>query len=160
MACVTCFADVPTLASYKRVKPLTSIDAIGSEIIRRGTRSQYSHSELIVGNTWYSSSIQDGGCVRSKIIEYVPEYWDLVPLPWASAESIILFFRDTEGAPYGYADLLLQQSLRTHIDGRGWLCSGWCSTALGLPGGDEWYPGQLHQVCRRITEICGNICPS
>lgn len=144
----------PVLALYKRSKPVTDLDSFGTWFIKAWTGSPYSHSEIVIGTTWYSSSIQDGGKVRAKQIEYVPEYWDIVPLPWAGEERILDFFRKTEGQPYGWGDLILKQAFRTRIDGRGWLCSGWCSTALGLPGGDDWYPGQLHQVCRRITDIC------
>lgn len=150
---MTYFADVPTLASYKRVKPITSLDSLGAELIRKGTASPYSHSEIIVGNTWYSASIQDGGCVRSKIIDYVPEHWDLVPLHWASPDAVLLFFAETEGQPYGYRELLLRQVLRVHFDFKGWICSGWCAAALDISGGDEWYPGILHNMCQRITEI-------
>jgi hypothetical protein len=154
---MTFFASVPTLASYKRVKPLTSLDSFGSELIRKGTSSPYSHSEIIVGNTWYSASIQDGGCVRSKLIDYIPEHWDILPLPWASPESVLLFFAETEGQPYGYRELLLRQVLRLHVDLNGWICSGWCAAALMFPSADEWYPGQLHEMCCRVNQIVAKM---
>lgn len=144
----TYFADIPTLALYKRVKPITSIDALGAWVIRAWTRSPYSHCEIVIGDMWYSSSIQDGCRVRAKQIEYDPDHWDLIPLPWANPQSIIDFFEQTDGQPYGWADLFIQQALRLHIDGHGWICSGWCATALDLSGGDDWFPRQLGDVCR------------
>lgn len=149
---MTCIIDIPMLALYKRVKPVTGLDGLGAWIIRAWTGSPYSHAEIVIGRWWFSSSIQDGGMVRSKRIEYNPEHWDIIPLPWADAREIYNYFLRTEGQPYGWFDLFLQQFFRIHIDGRGFLCSGWCAAALGLPEHDSYYPGGLGSLCRWINK--------
>lgn len=149
----TLTAPVAILALYKRKQPVTDLDSFGSWFIKAWTGSQYSHCEIIIGSTWYSSSIQDGGQVRAKQIEYCPGHWDLVPLPWADPKRILEFFKETEGQPYGWWDLIFKQAFRTRLDGRGWLCSGWCAAALGFPDPDSWYPGALGAMCRHILTL-------
>lgn len=53
---------------------------IGNALVRRWTRSPYSHCELVIGDYCYSSSLMDKG-VRRKQIILKPEHWMLVPLP-------------------------------------------------------------------------------
>jgi hypothetical protein len=140
---------VPTLALYKRQKPLTSIDGLGSWIIREWTGSPYSHAEIVIGGLWYSSSIQDGSKVRVKEIQYDPDHWDLIPMPWLPKETVIDFFLKTINQPYGWIDLFLQQFMRIHLDGRGYLCSGWCAAAIGLTQDhDSYWPEQLGNICK------------
>lgn len=43
---------------------------------RQGERCPYSHAEMVIDGTCYSSSIRDGG-VRSKIIDLKSGHWDV-----------------------------------------------------------------------------------
>ena len=56
-------------------------------IVRKWTKSIYSHCEVVIGDEWFSSSPRDGG-VRMKKIEYKPEDWDLVEYKGVSEVAV------------------------------------------------------------------------
>ena len=125
---------------------------LGAWVIRKWTGSPYSHTELVIGDMFYSSSIQDGG-VRAKVIEPDSDKWDFIDLPWADQSKVLDYYDQTMGQAYGWYDLPLQQLFNTHIDGRGRLCSGWCAAALGLDDGDSFWPGLLGMVCKWVNSL-------
>ena len=50
-----------------------------NRLIRWWTGSQYSHVELVIDGTWYSSSHTDGG-IRSRVISGDSGNWDIYEL--------------------------------------------------------------------------------
>lgn len=44
------------------------------KVVRWWTKSQYSHVEVIVGDTWYSSSPRDGGVRSMQMEDYNAEH--------------------------------------------------------------------------------------
>lgn len=120
---------------------------LGNALIRWWTKSEYSHCEVVLGVTAYSSSIRDGG-VRRKWIDWNPKHWDCIDLPWADAAAVKKLFDDTRGEPYGYWDLLTRQIFNRPGDAPGWFCSEWCAAALGFASPQIYSPALLAQACR------------
>ncbi len=64
---------------------------VGNAVIRAWTRRQESHSELLLGDTTFASTIRDGG-VRSQSSRKTLaklEHWTIEPCKWITADQII-----------------------------------------------------------------------
>lgn len=122
---------------------------IGNRLIRWWTRSQYSHCELILNGIAYSSSLQDGG-VRNKHIDFDPDHWDILPLPWVNAARLRAHYQDTAGQPYGWPDLIWRQILNRAGNSKGWFCSEWCAAVIGLPNPQIYSPATLGEFCAEV----------
>lgn len=120
---------------------------VGNAIIRWWTKSAYSHCELVIGDVSYSSSLRDGG-VRAKRIDYNPDRWDFVDLPWGTENDVQMLYAQTKDEPYGWLDLLWRQVFNRPGDSIGWFCSEWCAAALGLPAPQSYSPATLGEYCR------------
>lgn len=83
-----------SLALYKA--PGTRLD----RLIRWRTGSIYSHVEIVIGSSWYSSSPRDGGVRRREIVPK-PGHWDLVPLD-ADIERVVQLYSRTMGQGYDW----------------------------------------------------------
>ncbi|MDX9716272.1 MAG: hypothetical protein RBT67_02760 [Thauera sp.] len=133
------------LALYKHKRRW--LGDIGPALIRWWTKSPYSHCELVIDGLAYSSSVMDGG-VRSKRIEFDPDHWDFVDLPWAEKTRALRHFHTTVGEPYGWLDLLWRQVFNHPGDAVGAFCSEWCAAALGLSHPQQYSPGKLGEYCK------------
>lgn len=118
-------------------------------LIRWWTRSPYSHCELVINGTCYSSSIRDGG-VRGKAMALPADKWDVIDLPWADAYGAQRWFDRHAHDRYGFVDLILCQLLGMRRDNRGVFCSEACAASLGLPDPTKYSPGTLAEFCRYI----------
>lgn len=114
--------------------------------VRLFTRGPYSHVELVrhKPKAWgkffaLSASGRDGG-VREKQIQYDPEKWDFVAIPWV-AQSSYDRGKDLIGARYDYLGILLSQlfKLQSH-DRDKWFCSEFCAHAMGLDHPQTYSP--------------------
>ena len=114
------------------------------------TGSQYSHCELVINGTCYSSSIRDGG-VRGKVMALPADKWDVIDLPWADEYAAQRWFNQHAHDRYGFADLLLCQLFGMRRDSRGVFCSEACAAALGLPDPTRFSPGELATFCDYIA---------
>jgi len=122
--------------------------------IRKWTRSPYSHCEIVIDNTWYSSSARDGG-VRKKNIHHNPENWDFIDIKiQVNDKNIIkMFFNKQIGKKYDYVGILLSQVIPLHEDIKNrWFCSEICAYTLQLidilpkDKKSNWYsPGRLYK---------------
>lgn len=121
-------------------------------LIRRWTRSDFDHCELVVDGAWYSSLLWSGG-VRATH-EQPPGEWVFVDLPWADAVYAQGFYLRTSDEPYDILGIIGAQIIaaRAHV-GNAWTCSEWCAAALGLPTPEMHNPGTLARLCERINEI-------
>ena len=94
-------------------------------IVRKWTKSIYSHCEVVIGDEWFSSSPRDGG-VRMKKIEYKPEDWDLVEYKGVSETAVHELYSKTKGCKYDFVGILLSQWLPLGLQSQGkWYCSEW-----------------------------------
>ena len=114
------------------------------------TGSQYSHCELVINGTCYSSSIRDGG-VRGKVMALPADKWDVIDVPWADEYAAQQWFDAHANDRYGFADLLLCQLFGMRRDSRGVFCSEACAAALGLPDPTRFSPGELATFCDYIA---------
>jgi len=117
------------------------------KIIRMWTRSKYSHVELVIGSTWYTSSPRTGG-VRARYITPKPANWDYVEIE-GDIPYITSFYQHTKGAEYDWAGIIFSQILPfgRHIADK-WTCSEWCASALGYAKPNSFSPEDLY---RRVT---------
>ena len=120
-----------------------------NRLIRWWTGSQYSHCELVVRGTCYSSSVRDGG-VRAKVMALPSDKWDVIDLPWADDDAVTDWFIAHERDRYGWLDLILCQLLGMRRDGRGVFCSEACAAALKFPNPTRFSPQTLADECRYI----------
>lgn len=128
-------------------------DRIGSRLICWWSGSIYSHCELVIAGTCYSSSIMDKG-VRAKVIDLEPEKWDVIDLPWADAADLLAYFAKTDGYSYGWFSLIASQLFnRNQTDSDSQFCSEWCASALGLPNPSTYSPKTLADACRYMGQI-------
>ena len=126
---------------------------IGNWAIRKWTRRQESHCELVVDGLAYSSSIQDKG-VRVKYIEWNPANWRFIPIPWASKESILKHYEETKDNKYAFFNLLASQILNRNIDdGNADFCSGWCAEALNIPNPNIYNPATLASMVEFLNNF-------
>ena len=121
---------------------------IGNALIRWWTRSPYSHCELVVDGVAYSSSLMDKG-VRSKVIDFKPEHWDMVELPESVRQQALDYFAATRGQRYSWLDLIRSQIFNRNANEDGAaFCSEWCASALGLPNPATYSPRTLGDLVR------------
>lgn len=124
-------------------------------LIRAWTGSIYSHCELVMPDgRWLSASAMDGG-VRVKRIDYKPEHWELIPVPWANARLIESVFDRHEGGGYDWAGIFLSQLLGSgRHSARRMFCSEFCAVALGFHGiGQRFSPVLLGETVKRINRL-------
>lgn len=91
----------------------------------------FSHVELVIGETMYSSSHRDGG-VREKEHAQDPDKWEYIPITnTVDIDCIEAFYGATVESPYALRDLLLLQVLGLGVNSREkWFCSEWVIQAL------------------------------
>lgn len=126
-------------------------------LIRWWTRSPYSHCELVINGTCYSSSIRDGG-VRGKAMALPSDKWDVIELPWADDTAVTDWFIAHERDRYGWLDLLTGQLLGMQRDHRGVFCSEACAKALGMRSATRMSPQGLLDACLDINKTAVFIC--
>jgi len=136
---------------------------IEDRVIRKVTRSCFSHVELVVGHHgpagWcFSASPRDGG-VRRKWIEFSASHWEFLPVPWAPM-SALARVQGEIGRPYDLAGLIGSQllNLRRHSPDR-WFCSELCAHALGLPRPNSFAPGDLYAHVIWANRVCAGKAP-
>jgi len=101
-------------------------------VICKWTHGQYSHVELVIGDTMYSSSPR-AGKVRAKQHITDNESWDYIDMPFIEERNILEFFNMTQGSKYDYIGILgfvIPIKDRTNE----WFCSEWVSNALKISG--------------------------
>ncbi|HLD65143.1 MAG TPA: hypothetical protein VJA19_03780 [Pseudomonas sp.] len=133
---------------------------LSNAAIRIWTGSEYSHCELVVEGWSYSASVMDKGVRRKRIgkgdgeISLAAAKWDLVDLPWVSAEEVLAYFKATDHHRYGWPSLLASQLFNRARSYEGLqFCSEWCAAATGLSAPASYSPGRLASICGDI-ELC------
>ena len=116
------------------------------QVIKRVTRSIYSHSEAVILGKGYSSSERDGG-VRKKDINFRDGKWDYIPVPWVKAADVLGLYNRTDGDDYDFWGLRLFLGIDAPEDEKKWWCSEWVATAFQMPD-TRISPGELHKVAQ------------
>ena len=87
--------------------------------------------------------------VRSKVIDFKPEHWDMVELPESMRQKVLDYFAATRGQRYSWLDLIRSQIFnRNANEGEAAFCSEWCAAALGLPNPTTYSPRTLGDLVR------------
>ena len=98
------------------------------KVIKWWTKSQYSHVEVVVGNTWISSSPRDGGVRSMRMESYNAEHWDIIDYPGVTSGDVFDLFRRTKGDDYDFIGILFSQVLPLGIQSKSkWYCSEWAA---------------------------------
>lgn len=124
-------------------------------LIRKWTRSEYSHCEIVLNeNDCYSSSARDGG-VRHKVIDISnTEKWDVLEIEWVNGFLVMDYFKKTNHLTYGWKGLLLGQlfNIRYDVDTSDF-CSEWCAAALGIPNAQSLSPQTLYNLLVMMNKL-------
>lgn len=125
-----------------------------NRLIRLWTRSKFSHCELVMPDgRWLSASAMDGG-VRAKKVDFYPNHWHLIPLPWANPQLIEQVFARHKGKGYDWLGIFASQILPMGIDDKKRMfCSEFCARALGFTVGQRFSPELLGEVVDRINQL-------
>lgn len=119
---------------------------IGNALVRGWTGSPYSHCEIVIDRSWYSSSLMDHG-VRKKEIALNADHWDFIDLPEHRVYGVLSYFELTKGQRYSWLDLARSQVFNSGADEAGAaFCSEWCAAALGLPNPTSYSPKTLAEL--------------
>lgn len=145
------------VAFYKGTRP--KLQGIYSRAVRLIDRGPYSHVELVFSDGMAASaSFIDKG-VRFKRIDFDPERWDFVPIPWADESVARAWFMKNEGMPYdimGNAHFVL--GLLPDSDGAVF-CSEAIASAIGFSDPWRMSPNGLHAVLTSLRKsVDGKKC--
>jgi hypothetical protein len=121
-------------------------------VICWATRSEYSHTEICVGNPFDGvvlcvSSVDAEGGVRGVRMQLSPADWDIVAMPWVSERSVKDFLTQHHGCKYdfiGCVRSVLPFVSREHPEK--WFCSEVAGTIIGIKDAWRFPPGDLHSV--------------
>jgi len=110
--------------------------SIIDKVIRKWTKSSYSHVEILINtNNFFSSSWRDKG-VRYKVFIPAPKNWDIYELSVLTEEqynSFISFFMQTCRCKYDLTNIFLTQFISLNLENPNkYICSEWCGTVLDL----------------------------
>ena len=98
------------------------------KVIKWWTKSQYSHVEVVVGNTWISSSPRDGGVRSMRMESYNAEHWDIIDYPGVTSGDVFDLFRRTKGDDYDFIGIFFSQVLPLGVQSKSkWYCSEWAA---------------------------------
>lgn len=127
------------------------------------TRGPYSHTEAVFDSfpgldgqvLCGSSSFKDGG-VRLKLIELVPEHWDIIDVPAIDGLRVLDWFHEHLGDPYDLVGLLATSFPVLHGQ-RKWFCNEAIGTAAGLAEAWRQNPNGFARICELMGGrwICG-----
>lgn len=98
------------------------------------TLSRFSHVEIVIGDSSYSSSMRDGG-VRKKDIIF-DDKWIIVDTDINNVVAVDKFYLKTKHCKYDFVGAFMTQILRKKVsyDISKWFCSEWVITALNATG--------------------------
>ena len=122
-------------------------------IVRKWTKSPYSHAELILNDaeTWLSISPFMKAKVSSrKNLVYDPVDWDFIEMETTKEQHDIIeeFYDLTQGCGYDWIGLILSQFLPFRIKTKNrWYCSEWIAYALRISCVIDWKTMRIFDRC-------------
>ena len=127
-------------------------NAINS-IVRKWTKSPYSHAELILNDkeTWLSISPFLKSQISSrKNDSYNPDAWDFIKISITEEQhnTIKEFYDLTVGDGYDWVGMILSQFLPFKIKQKDrWYCSEWIAYALRISCVVDWQTMRIFDRC-------------
>lgn len=114
-----------------------------SRLIRFTERGRYSHCEVVFSDGLCASASWYDGGIRFKRIDFNPEHWDFVEVPWADEAAAHAWFSEHLLCGYDLKGSLgiLFRPVRHH--GGRWFCSEAAAAALGVPQAWRFGPNAL-----------------
>jgi len=129
-------------------------------IVRRWTKSIYSHAELILPDrtsiTIFPFSLK--GIHREPFTMKDEKDWEFICVPISPNQLSIIerFYEDTKGQQYDWTGLLASQLVPFHIKHKNrWYCSEWIAYALRLAG----IVKNLHGETDMSPEVLSRLLP-
>ena len=116
-----------------------------NKAIRLWTRSNYTHVELIIDDTWYSSSHTDGG-VRERVISGNSGNWDIYSIE-GDQPFALLMYELSLGCKYDWPGIFFSQvlPLGRHAKSR-YFCSELIGDMLGIEDPHTYAPHELFNL--------------
>lgn len=137
-------------AFYKATRP--GLPGIYNRLVQVWTRSPYSHCELIFSNgSAASASYMDGG-VRFKRIDFNPDHWDFVDLPFHLEIPARDWFMDHQGQPYDIMGNIHFVLSPIGHSKKKWFCSEAMAAALGFINPERFDPGTLFSALKALRQ--------
>lgn len=133
------------LALYKGPPRNDWLHSLSHYAIRLWTWSRWSHAELVIDGTCYSSSSRDGG-VRAKDIDLTTGRWDVLPLHLDDdrLEDALAWFLTNAGDRYDWAGIARFVLPFLPHGRRRWFCFEAIAAALGMAGAHKLTANDLH----------------
>lgn len=133
-------------AFYKGTK--TGLPGIYNRLVRWIDRGPYSHCELIFSDGLSASASWMDGGVRFKHIEFDPERWDFIDLPYAE-NMARLWFAEHDGQGYDLMGNIRFVFGLVPESKKKWFCSEAIAAALGMADPWRYGPNGLAQCLGR-----------
>ena len=122
-------------------------DTVIDVAIQNWSKSKYSHVEIVIDNTFYSSSPRDGG-VRKKNINVNHDNWDFLTIQISDELYIhaMNVFNEAEGMDYDWIGILFSQIMYIPIHHLyKYFCSELCAEMLDICDPYLYHPGMLYE---------------
>lgn len=121
-------------------------------LVRIATLSKYSHCELVIDGTCFSSSPRDNG-VRKKKIDLNSADWDLIDLPeYLDKQQAINWFNQHIGQKYDWSGAIRSASLFGKNKQNRWFCSEAIAAALLLEQASKFTPALLYKYFKERSK--------
>lgn len=122
-------------------------------VIRWTTQGPYTHCELVIGDTAYSSCPEQG--VRIKSVDFNINHWDFLTIPKIDPQNILAKFSNELGKPYDFKAMLNFFAKRNVGRSNHWFCSELCAYLLGIEDAWKHSPNSLYQYLSQRYFIQG-----
>lgn len=140
------------LALYKG-HPKGLLNTIGYWSIRTWTWSKWSHAELVIDGTCWSSSARDSG-VRRKTVDLTSGKWDVFELTdnkQVKAKALA-WFVEHENDPYDYRNIVRFVLPFIGHNNKHWVCFEAVGEALGIKDSHKLDADKLLKEAMNVNE--------
>lgn len=137
-------------AFYRGTRP--GMAGLYNWLVRKWTRSEFSHCEIIFSDGWAASSSYLDGGVRFKRIDFDPARWDFIGLPDHLEPAARAWFESHVGQPYDLLGNLHFIVGPVADDKRKWFCSESIAAALGITDPWRYDPGVLASALMAFSQ--------
>ena len=119
---------------------------LGDKLIRWWTHSEFSHVELIINDTWHTSSIRDGGVRKRHSTARPTENWVFVAVD-IDTEKAVELFNEIEGMSYDWFGIAFSQFIKADGHEREkWFCSEVVALMMQLEEPQRYSPEDFNRL--------------
>ncbi len=142
-----------TLASYKGANNGFEIRQLFDFLIRFVTKKDYSHNELIVNGTSYSSLAFDGAVQRVRY--YDLRQWDFIDIDPNKVDVLKMgeVLEQSKNAKYDWLGIARFIFKFIRPSKTRYFCTERCADAIGIPNPHLYSPGELHEYCYKNLRL-------